>query len=297
MSKRNVVRRDFIPGSEWVYFKIYAGSNTVDKLLVHEISQIIASLERRKLIEKWFFIRYADPDFHLRIRLQVLDRSMIGNVLQAFYGKLEKRISDKTVWKVQLDTYSRELERYKKEFIELTEDLFCVDSRHVLLLLTKMHEKNMLEERFFIAMRTIDCLLNAFNLDISGKQNLLEHIDAGFKSEFGYTQSNMKQLNALYREYRPQISSAMNGLPIDIETAIQHYTVECAKIVERVEARDMREALPSYIHMTMNRIFPSKNRIYELMSYNFLNRYYQSVIARKHNETRKWKTNNLCVNR
>ena len=38
--------------------------------------------------------------------------------------------------------------------------------------------------------------------------------------------------------------------------------------------------LSSYIHMSLNRLFISKNRIYELVLYDFLRRYYTSEIAR-----------------
>ena len=45
------VQRTFIPGSEWVYIKVYTGSNTADKMLVNELSKFISALSRKKYIE------------------------------------------------------------------------------------------------------------------------------------------------------------------------------------------------------------------------------------------------------
>ena len=46
------VQRTFIPGSEWIYIKVYTGSNTADKMLVNELSKFISALSRKKYIEK-----------------------------------------------------------------------------------------------------------------------------------------------------------------------------------------------------------------------------------------------------
>lgn len=39
--------------------------------------------------------------------------------------------------------------------------------------------------------------------------------------------------------------------------------------------------LSSYIHMMLNRLFRSKNRIHELVIYDFMYQYYKSEIARE----------------
>lgn len=46
------IQRSFIPGSKWIYIKVYTGSNTADKILVNELTKIISVLERKKYMEK-----------------------------------------------------------------------------------------------------------------------------------------------------------------------------------------------------------------------------------------------------
>ncbi len=58
-------KRSFIPGSEWIYYKIYCGVKTADKILTETIKPLVEQLKMLNLIEKWFFIRYSDPDTHI----------------------------------------------------------------------------------------------------------------------------------------------------------------------------------------------------------------------------------------
>lgn len=67
------MRRKFIPGSEWVYCKIYAGEHQIDTLLGTVVYDLVGGLKSEGRIDKWFFIRYRDESgFHLRLRLHAV---------------------------------------------------------------------------------------------------------------------------------------------------------------------------------------------------------------------------------
>jgi len=61
-------QRTFIPGDAWVYYKIYTGAKTSDILLTEIIKPVAEKLIEQELIDQWFFIRYADPKHHIRVR-------------------------------------------------------------------------------------------------------------------------------------------------------------------------------------------------------------------------------------
>jgi len=65
--------RKFIPGTEWLYLKIYTGVKTSDVLLEEAILPLVTCFLNNNLINKWFFIRYNDPKPHLRIRFELSD--------------------------------------------------------------------------------------------------------------------------------------------------------------------------------------------------------------------------------
>lgn len=83
--------RTFIPGSEWIYFKIYTGIKTADTILKNELYNFAREMKEKSLIDKWFFIRYTDPDFHIRLRLHLKETrnfTYIFNRFSDFFPRL-----------------------------------------------------------------------------------------------------------------------------------------------------------------------------------------------------------------
>ena len=74
------MQKNFILGDEWLYYKIYTGAKTADNILIDVIKPIAQTLFDEQVIDKWFFIRYSDPDFHIRVRFHCVDISKIGIV-------------------------------------------------------------------------------------------------------------------------------------------------------------------------------------------------------------------------
>ncbi len=257
-------------------------------MLVNELSKFISALSRKKYIEKWFFIRYSDPDFHLRVRIKVRDCMFIGEVIRLFYHYFKKRITDESVWKVQLDTYNRELERYKEHLMELTETMFCIDSNYMLKIL-KILDGMPQPTRWLIAVKMIDALLMDFGYDLQQKKELLERMDKSYKMEFGFTEFNSKQFNVMYREHSHELEEVLWNKKKDenyqtLYEIIKFRSKELKKtalqLMKEDKNREMKTLIISYIHMMLVRLFCSKNRIYELIVYNFMHRLYASHMAR-----------------
>lgn len=118
-----MVQRTFLPGSQWLYLKLYTGQKTSDRMLIKMIDPLLRKFEKENYLQKWFFIRYWDPDFHLRIRLLINDPH-IGYIMHRFYEKMYIWNQSHLPWRVQLDTYEREIERYGKYMMEETESVF-----------------------------------------------------------------------------------------------------------------------------------------------------------------------------
>jgi len=127
------IQRSFIIGDEWNYFKIYTGFKTADAILTGCIYPLSNTLKSNGIIDKWFFIRYSDPKFHLRIRFHVNNPNHAAAVMLNFNQIIKKQVNSGLVWKVQADTYNRELERYGATAIELSETLFWHDIKAVIL--------------------------------------------------------------------------------------------------------------------------------------------------------------------
>jgi len=284
----SAVQRTFIPGSRWIYIKLYTGEKTADDLLIKVIAPIIKKLKRKQHIEKWFFIRYADPDFHLRIRLQVNDSQKAGEIMHLFFQKLDKWNKSDWVWKIQLDTYNRELERYGEKLIEEAESLFYADSECVLSIIKLLNNNE--NYRWMIALKMIDALLSDFGLSTEEKQKLMEETGKAYKTEFGFTEFNAKQFNTKFRDNKKTVESVLNnGLNeqafVSLLQPITKRSRQMAPIAKQIKTKSTKdhsvnELLKSYLHMMMNRLFRSNNRLHELLIYDFMSRYYASEIAK-----------------
>jgi len=284
----SAIQRTFIPGNRWIYIKLYTGEKTADDLLIQIITPIIKKLQKGRYIEKWFFIRYADSDFHLRIRLLVYDLQSIGEILHQFYKKLDKWNRNRLLWKVQLDTYNRELERYGSRLIEDAESVFCADSECILSILKNL--KGNENYRWMIALKLIDALLSDFSLTIEEKQKLMEETGKSYKAEFGFNEFNAKQFNTKFRENKKTVESVLNNSLnekdfISLLQPIKKRSKQMTPAVEHIKKKAMKEhsvneLLKSYLHMMINRLFRSNNRPYEMILYDFMSRYYAGEIAK-----------------
>lgn len=282
------IQHTFIPGSPWVYIKLYTGQKTADDVLVLLLLSIIRKLKKKQYISKWFFIRYSDPQFHLRIRLLVNDITFIGEIINQFYKKIYLWNKNNLIWKVQLDTYNRELERYRRDIIEEAESVFYIDSECVISIIRKLNNNE--NHRWMISLKLIDTLMSDFGLNIEEKNVLMEKLSNSYKVEFGFNEHNSKQFNTKYRENKLVIESVLNNAIKEKEFVALYFLVEnrskqMAPIIKKIKTKakrkvDLDEVLKSYLHMMINRLFRTKNRVHELVLYDFMRRYYTSEIAR-----------------
>jgi len=135
-------KRTFTIGDEWLYFKVYTGFKTADTLLTDTVFPLSQYFLKENLIDHWFFIRYSDPQFHLRIRFHAPKKEDIAYVIHHFNKTFQDYVNQNLVWKIQTDTYQREMERYNPELIEHSEKLFHLSSEMICktIALDKVHE-------------------------------------------------------------------------------------------------------------------------------------------------------------
>jgi lantibiotic biosynthesis protein len=72
----------FHPGSEWFYAKLYTGPVMADDILCNVVRPLIDRSRDLQAIDRWFFIRYADPSFHLRLRLHERNQRSLTHVVE-----------------------------------------------------------------------------------------------------------------------------------------------------------------------------------------------------------------------
>lgn len=282
------IQRHFFLGDNWLYFKIYTGFKTADLLLKEVISPLSQHLKQNRFISHWFFIRYTDPDFHLRIRFYLPDTHKYGDTIQQIHNSLQNYFQNGLVWKIQYDTYNREIERYGENTMELSEQIFCIDSEMIVEILNRLNGNESDKQRWHLSLRAIDELLSSFGFVLEEKLKLLNKLQENFSKEFNIDVKFRKQFSSNFRENRKEIEKVMHAkiednpllLPIfqkskNIKTFAQKILVFNNEGYLQVQLNDL---LCSYIHMMLNRFFRTQPRKHELIIYDYLFRHYDSEI-------------------
>jgi lantibiotic biosynthesis protein len=293
------IRRSFPPGSEWLFMKLYTGTSTADRVLCDVVRPLVDKAIGSGASDQWFFIRYGDPDWHLRLRFHGDPRRLHSEVMPALHEEMSPLLDDGRLWRIQFDTYDREIERYGGPVgILLAEKIFHADSEAAISIVELLSGDEGAEARWQLTLCGIDMLLSDLGLDLQGKKSLMEQIREVFGREFRADTTDLKhQLGKKYMKERRKLEALINpdsdkqspfieGLAI-----FRNRSERLAPLVGELKAceRAGRLSVPvtgsasSYIHMHANRLLRSVQRVQELVLYDLLLRLYESQLARVRN--------------
>jgi thiopeptide-type bacteriocin biosynthesis protein len=290
------VRRRFPPGSEWLYAKLYTGTGTADQVLVHVVGPLVRSSLASGAADAWFFIRYADPDWHLRLRLHGEPGRLSAEVLPRLHAAVAPLLETGQLWRVQLDTYEREVERYGGDRgTELAEQLFAADSEAVLTILESLSGDTGLDSRWRLAMAGIDLLFEDLGLTLEERRTSARRQREGFGHEFAVDGTFRGQVGRRYRAERTSLEALLDpgqdppaSLAQGLE-ALHRRSLQIAPVGDELRrlaragrlSTTMADLAASYAHMHVNRLLRSAHRAQELVLYELLDRVYTARAGRR----------------
>ena len=280
-------RRSFPPGSEWLFLKVFAGTAVADALLRDVVRPLVAQARAAGAVDRWFFIRYADPDPHLRIRLHGDPARLTGQVLPAFRRGLEPELEGR-VWRIELGTYVREIERYGgPDAIEIAESMFTADSDAVVAIVAG---GGTLDDRWRAGLAGLHRLFEDLGLDEESQARAARRMRDGYATEFGVDTLLKRQIGDRYRAERKSLEPLIAGDGPGVAVAAldgRSRAVEPAVASLRALASEGRLTTPfedlagSLGHMYLNRLLRSAQRAHEMVIYDLLDRLYMARAARQ----------------
>jgi thiopeptide-type bacteriocin biosynthesis protein len=292
----SAVCRSFPPGSEWFYAKLYTGPATADEVLRDVVRPVVDAALNSGAADGWFFIRYGDPEWHVRLRFHGNPTRLREEVWPLLQAAVAPLVADSRVWRVQLDTYEREVERYGGPHgIELGERLFEADSEAILAIVDRLAEDPAGDLRWRLALVGMNRLLDEFGFDLAQKHAVVRRARDSFAKEFRADADLKKRLAEKYRGHRSDLEQILDpnrnpdGLIANVLAAFTANSQAITAAAAKLRAADragrlslsLSELAPSYLHMHANRMLRSAHRAQELLLYDFLDRYNQSQIARR----------------
>lgn len=155
--------RVFYPGDIWSYVKLYCTHAQQEEVIAGPLREIIRELRESRLIDGWFFLRYADPQPHLRLRIHASAVEDIRPVLDSLLAWSRRLASRGQVQRYVLDTYEREVARYGgPASMDLLEQVFCLDSDLCSSLVAAHYTGGLTLDPLATAVMSLDCLLAAW---------------------------------------------------------------------------------------------------------------------------------------
>lgn len=242
----------YLPPAEngWIYLKLYGDKSIFDEIISLEIKKWCNNLCDAGILEKYFFIRYSDPDKHIRLRLKFTSSSNISfSQIFEWVDNLNKKYF---ISNVQVCSYHRETWRYGgKESIDMAETVFFRDSQLIEDILAIKKENDFSED--IIGIVNILYICTAFDMSP-------EDIDLWFserispekyRKEF---QENREEILEIIDRFYNNRNIIKNVDFTDRNNAIKKYK----QLLDNVDDLGLLTAskssiLSSLIHMSSNR--------------------------------------------
>jgi thiopeptide-type bacteriocin biosynthesis protein len=275
------------PGSEWLYLKVYAGAAVVDEVLRSAVAPLVQECREKGWIDRWFFLRYNDPEWHLRLRLHGAPERLLGAVLPLARRHFEPFLEGRQAAALTVDTYRPEVPRYGgPAALEIAERMFHCDSEIALRWLMSEAEGSELP-RWLVCLAGLERMLDDLGLDAAGSLRVAQRMRADFTEEWKPTSTMRRRIGGRYRAERANVERLIdrrNPFRQDDELVtwserLKAHAEAWRGSLESAGSLDAVEAIAaSFVHLRVNRLMRSQPRAHELVLYEFL---FRHLMARK----------------
>jgi thiopeptide-type bacteriocin biosynthesis protein len=241
------------PGSEWLYLKLYSPEWRHDEIIADTLRTFADFATRAALSDGWFFIRYADPDSHLRIRFHGNAATLLGPLMAQVCEWAGELIDDDVCSKFSVDTYEREVERYGgHQLMDLAESIFMADSPYVAEALHAVSENRISIDPLTLAIVSTDDLLGSLGLTTKARTAFYRAATPTTRpggSEYRLRKTDLRELlgcgpNVELARLLSMRSAALAGVAEGLAAQLQH----------DLTGNLGNDLYRSYIHMHINRI-------------------------------------------
>jgi lantibiotic biosynthesis protein len=240
------------PGSDWLYLKLYGPRSGEDELLAGPVRNLSREIDEMGIADDWFFVRYADPDAHLRLRFRGAPERLTGTLLPRLCAWASGLVADGRCLKFAFDTYEREVERYGgPDATSAAEALFAADSRAAVELLACASRV----DRTLLTVVTVDDLLGALGLDAAGRLSWLKQTVTSRKEVGPEYQTRREHLTAVLID-PVRLGAAVGGVLALRRKAFAQIADRLAKVeADRTLTRPLSKLYDDYVHMHCNRLW------------------------------------------
>lgn len=250
-----------LPGSDCLFLKLYMANSLQDEFISGPLSQFAGNIIDGGLADRWFFMRYADPEYHLRVRLLGNPDQLIKEVLPQVHQWARWCVKEGLLKKLMLDTYDPEWERYGgPDLMHHAEAMFEADSKLIANLIRQLrYRKTHLPEEVVACMNMMDWM-RQFGLDFDEQFRWLDQIvkKDDYRKEFQPWRKLLVKLT-LNEDIWGEFPGSDREEIVKLAKQRQEVTGTFVKEMERLREQGRLwnspdSILGSLLHMTCNRL-------------------------------------------
>ena len=201
--------RLFLPGSDWLYAKLYCGRSRQDELLSKLIPTFAESAVEDGWAERWSYIRYTDPAPHIRLRFQGIPEILLAKLLPNLCTWSQSLVANGLLRKLTLDSYEREIERYGGvEGVQIAERIFSTDSVIATDIIALGIQKVSTLAQLDLALLTVEDLLSSLCITKADRLSLYRMLRQAQEKNFS---DQMSRLHKTYHTYGKTVQSIVGN--------------------------------------------------------------------------------------
>ncbi len=283
--------------SGWMFGKLYCAQGMADRLLYDVVGPTAHALSEAGMARAWFYVRYGDPHFHIRLRLRMAENVPSDAALGLFSRLLNEALVRGDADDYAIVTYEREVGRYGgAQGIDVVEEIFCAESGHLVRVCAAAPDGVGQSARFWCVFQSIHDLLESLVPDLAARIEALRPLRHHFVTEqFQATDSDARRsLAKMLRHNQLRIAAvlargAVEGIPDPARQALEarrQALTGIADLYRHLEARGeltrpLHQIAGTLCHMTANRLFARQPRRREAVVYDLLLQTLRSQAARE----------------
>ncbi len=263
--------------SKWMYIKIYITKDAQEDFIIRDMFTFLNKYIKNRN-SKNFFIRYSDPEDHIRLRIK-FNREFKASDFLRIYKWCSSLTLKGGISRFSFDLYEQELIRYGGPVgMSIAENFFAEDSIIVMRSLLEIHKGTHYNLLLFCAF-LMDRLLEMLGFDIEYRLDIYKKItrnlgpvktsDFTFNVELLY--ENITNLKTHYNNLLLAAIGGKNGLK-ELESKLNRLGKKLRYLQRSNKLTiDLDEILSSYLHMHCNRML-GVDRNLEAKAYVYIKR-------------------------
>ncbi|RWY55656.1 lantibiotic dehydratase [Mucilaginibacter gilvus] len=282
--------RRIVPGDGWVYYKVYIHPSRQNEVLLILYKRCIAPLCGQNTVMQWFFIRYTDPEPHLRIRLKV-KKDLDATVIASLNHQLKQCLKNGLVADYLIAIYERELERYGHLTMDSFEQIFFKSSELNIRFFKALIKNEVMPPNLLIIFSNVSLIMENFNFFGVQRLSFLTQVTHSLLCEFN-DQADLKYaLDSKYKQMKSLLTAWENGDLMVKKALLWKHSSDFAQSIRYLAQGTARSKTDQQfkwaadiIHMHLNRFFLSEQRKQELVVYYLLMKHESAKLARTANQ-------------